>query len=352
VYPALAVAQALRASGHGDEVWYMGRGNSIEQTLAERAGLPFVAVPAAPVRGAGPVRLVVNVANLVRGTYRAAGALRRLGPDAIFATGGYVSVPVVVAGWLLRIPSLIYLPDMEPGLAVRALARIATRVAVTAQEAARHFRAAKVIVTGYPVREEFLALDRAAARRALSLSDDKVVLVFGGSRGASALNKAVEGALEEILELAQLVHVCGEGDYPALSARRASLPADKQARYRLFAYLHDLPAAVVAADLVVSRAGASVLGEFPAAGVPSILVPYPYAGRHQMVNARYLADHGAAIVIENDRVGADLLPAVRSLLADDARREAMRENARRLARPDAAHALARALRALPAGKGV
>ncbi|MGB9594129.1 MAG: glycosyltransferase, partial [Anaerolineae bacterium] len=104
MYPALAVAQALRANGHGDEVWYMGRGNSIEQTLAERAGLPFAAVPAAPVRGAGPVRLAVNVANLVRGTWRAAGALRRLRPDAIFATGGYVSVPVVLAGWMLRVP--------------------------------------------------------------------------------------------------------------------------------------------------------------------------------------------------------------------------------------------------------
>jgi len=352
VYPALAVAQALRAGGHDDEVWYMGRSNSIEQALAERAGLPFAAVPAAPVRGAGPVRLALNLINLARGACRAAAILRRLRPDAIFATGGYVSVPVVVAGWLHRVPTLIYLPDMEPGLAVKALARMATKVAVTAQEAARYFRADKVIVTGYPVREEFTALERASARQRLSLADGKVVLVFGGSRGASALNEAVEAALEDILQMAELVHVCGEGDYGALSARRASLPADKQARYHLFAYLHDLPAAVVAADLVVSRAGASVLGEFTAAGVPSILVPYPYAGRHQMTNARYLADQGAAIVIENDRLGADLLPALRRLLADDARREAMRQNARRLARPDAARALAQILRSLPAGKGV
>ncbi|MDH7490203.1 MAG: undecaprenyldiphospho-muramoylpentapeptide beta-N-acetylglucosaminyltransferase [Anaerolineae bacterium] len=348
MYPALAVAQALLADGHGDEVWYMGRGNSIEQTLAERAGLPFAAVPAAPVRGTGPVRLALNVANLVRGTWRAASILRRLRPDAIFATGGYVSVPVVVAGWLRRIPSLIYLPDMEPGLAVKALARIATRVAVTAEEAARHFRAGKVIATGYPVREEFAALNRDTARQRLALTDGKVVLVFGGSRGASALNKAVEAALEDILGMAELVHVCGEGDYEALSARRASLPADKQARYHLFAYLHDLPAAMVAADLVISRAGASVLGEFTAAGVPSILVPYPYAGQHQMTNARYLADHGAAIVIENERLGADLLPTVRELLADDTRREAMRESARRLARPNAAQALAQVLRSLAA----
>ncbi len=325
----------------------MGRGNSIEQTLAERAGLPFAAVPAAPVRGAGPVRLALNVANLVRGTYRATGILRRLRPDAIFATGGYVSVPVVVAGYLLRVPTLIYLPDMEPGLAVKALARIATRVAVTAQEAARYFHPGKVVVTGYPVRDEFVSLSRHAARQRLALTDDKVVLVFGGSRGAKAINAAVEGALEHILDMAQLVHVCGEADHAALSERRASLPADKQARYHLFAYLHDLPAAVVAADLVVSRAGASVLGEFTAAGVPAILAPYPYAGRHQATNARYLADHGAAIVIENERLGADLLPTLRDLLADDARREAMRQSARRLARPDAAQALARILRSLP-----
>ncbi len=125
----------------------MGRGNSIEQTLAEREGLPFAAIPAAPVRGAGPVRLILNFVNLARGTCRAAAILRRLQPNAIFATGGYVSVPVVVAGWLLGVPTLIYLPDMEPGLAVKALARIATRVAVTAEQAARYFRQDKVIVT-------------------------------------------------------------------------------------------------------------------------------------------------------------------------------------------------------------
>lgn len=329
----------------------MGRSNSIEQTLAERAGLPFAAVPAAPVRGTGPARLAVNLINLARGTYRAAGVLRRLRPDAIFATGGYVSVPIVVAGWLLRAPTLIYLPDMEPGLAVKALARIATRVAVTAEEAAHYFRPDKVIVTGYPVRDEFVSLTPDTARQRLSLAAGKVVLVFGGSRGASALNKAVEGALEHILDMAQLVHVCGEGDYEALAAHRMALPVDKQARYHLFTYLHDLPAAVIAADLVVSRAGASVLGEFTAAGVPAILVPYPYAGRHQAVNARYLADHGAAIVIENDRLAEDLLPTLRDLLADDARREAMRQNARRLARPDAAQTLAQVLRLLPASKG-
>ncbi len=197
------------------------------------------------------------------------------------------------------------------------------------------------------MRQEFTTLNRDTARQRLSLANGKTVLVFGGSRGASALNKTVEGALEDILDLAQLVHVCGEGDYEALSARRASLPPDKQARYHLFAYLHDLPAAVVAADVVISRSGASVLGEFTTAGVPSILVPYPYAGRHQMTNARYLADQDAAIVIENERLGTDLLPALRALLADDARRQKMRANAQRLARPGAAQALAQAVRSLP-----
>lgn len=350
MYPALTVAEALRERAPADEVWYVGRQEGIERTLAERAGLPFEPVPSAPVRGAGPLRLLGNLADLLKGVGAAHRALGRLRPDAVFATGGYVSVPVVVAGWLRRIPSMIYLPDMEPGLAVKALALVAKRIAVTNEEAARFFRRSKVVVTGYPVRKEFVTLSREEARRRMGLAGGKTLLVFGGSRGAAALNAAVSGSLDELLEIAELIHVCGDQDYAALSGRRAALPVDKQARYHLFEYLHDLPAAVQAADLVVSRAGASILGEFTVAGAPSILVPYPFAGQHQMNNARYLAERGAAVVVENENLEKMLFPTVRDLLGDEGRRSAMRQSALRLARPDAANRLADILRNLPASE--
>jgi UDP-N-acetylglucosamine--N-acetylmuramyl-(pentapeptide) pyrophosphoryl-undecaprenol N-acetylglucosamine transferase len=352
VYPALTVAQALRERAPADEIWYVGREQGIERSLAERAGLPFEAVPAAPVRGAGPLRLLGNIADLMKGIAAAHRLLRRLRPDAVFATGGYVSVPVVVAAWLRRIPSMIYLPDMEPGLAVKALALIAKRIAVTNEEAARFFPACRTVVTGYPVRAEFATLSRDEARKQLDLSESKALLVFGGSRGASALNTAVERSLSELLEIAEVLHVCGNVDFARLSQRRSALSAEEQTRYRLFEYLHDLPAAVKAADLVVSRAGASVLGEFTTAGAPSILVPYPFAGQHQMNNARYLAERGAAVIVDNDDVGKSLFLIARELLGDEGRRATMRQSALRLARPDAAHRLAEILRNLPTAEAV
>lgn len=322
----------------------MGRAEGIEKTLAERSGLPYVSTAAAPVRGAGPVQLVKNLWHLLDGTVRASRALGRLRPDAIFATGGFVSVPVVLGGWLRGVPSLVYLPDLEPGLAVKGLATIAARIGVTAPETGRFFKSKKVVVTGYPVRVEFETLSREEARRRFSIGAERAVLVFGGSRGAHALNEAVAGCLEQLLEACTLVHVCGSDDFTALNAQRQALPEDKRARYLLFDYLHqEMPAAIKAADLVVCRAGASVLGELTVSGAPAILVPYPYAGEHQRDNANYLAAREAAIIIENDALGTELLPTVRRLLADDSELRRLRENARALGRPGAARSLAEVL---------
>lgn len=314
--------------------------------------MPFLDIAAAPIRGAGPKRLFSNLIDLLKGTWAARRALGQARPDAIFATGGYVSVPVVVGGWLRGIPSLIYLPDLEPGLAVKALALIARRVAVTNEEAARYFNPRKVVVTGYPVRGEFASVSCEDARKRFGISADKVLLVFGGSRGAAAINRAVERNLEELLEMAEIIHVCGQQEHTALESRRGALPEAKRARYHLYDYLHDMPAALKAADLVVSRAGASILGEFTVAGVPAVLVPYPFAGEHQKNNALYLAERGAAVIVDNDKVEQELLPAVQGMLRDDARRAAMRESALRLGRPDAARKIAELLRSLPAGKAV
>jgi UDP-N-acetylglucosamine--N-acetylmuramyl-(pentapeptide) pyrophosphoryl-undecaprenol N-acetylglucosamine transferase len=330
----------------------MGRGEGVEKPLAKRAGLPYIAVAAAPVLGTSPLGLLRNLASLLKGTVEAYRALRRVKPHAIFSTGGYVSVPVVLGGWLQGIPSLLYLPDLEPGLAVRALARVAKRVAVTNEEAAKHFKANDVVITGYPVRSGFAKLGREEVRKHFSVTADKVLLAFGGSRGASAINAAVEEALDGLLEIGDVIHVCGAQDYARLEARRQEMSEDRRGRYHLFEYLHeDMPAALKAADVVISRAGASILGEFTVAGVAAILVPYPYAGQHQRQNAAYLADRGAAIILENDNLsGSTLLSTVSGLMRDEPRLNALRGSAARLARPDAAARLATLLRSLPAGK--
>jgi len=314
-----------------------------------RAGLPFEGIEAAGVRGMGPRRLARNLLRLARGFFQTRRIIRRFRPDVILVTGGYVSVPVTLAGRLARVPIVIILPDVVPGLAIRFLARLADRVTVSFEGARQYLPAEKVVVTGYPVRAALYTADRDAARRRLGLNPAlKTLLVFGGSSGARRINQAVAAVLEGLLDLAQVVHISGRLDFERLQTRRAVLPGTLKTRYYLHTYLHDeMPDALAAADLAVSRAGAATLGEFPAVGLPAVLVPYPYAGAHQHENAAILAEAGAAVVIPDAELTGERLLAVVQELFDDAERLAqMRANARRLAQPEAAWRVAENLQSL------
>ncbi|MGQ9709150.1 MAG: undecaprenyldiphospho-muramoylpentapeptide beta-N-acetylglucosaminyltransferase [Anaerolineae bacterium] len=348
VYPGLAVLQALRAAGPVEAVYVGGRG-SVEERLIARTGLPFVGIPAGGVHGLAPWRAARNLVKLARGFFAALRLGRRRRPDALFVTGGYASVPVALAAWVLRVPILLYLPDVEPGLAVRFIARLATRIGVTVEDSRAFLPAHKAVVTGYPVRPEFAGIDRMTARGALGLpSGEQVLLVFGGSTGARSINQAVAENLEELLEMVQVVHVSGEQDWSWVVARAERLPATARGRYHPYPYLHDeaMGQALAAADLAVCRAGASTLGELPYFGLPAVLVPYPYAWRYQRVNAEWLAARGAAVVLEDARLREELVPTVRSLLEDPVRLAQMQAQASALARPDAAARLAELVRVL------
>ncbi len=274
-------------------------------------------------------------------------------PHAIFATGGYVSVPVVLAGKLQGVPSLVYLPDLEPGLAVRVLSYLATKVAVTFPEVLRFFPPEKAVVTGYPVRRELLEATPEEGRRFFDLEDGlKTVLVFGGSRGARSINKALANSLEALLGRCQVIHISGQLDYEEMKAVESSLPEEKRKRYRVYPYLHrEMGLAFAAADLVVSRAGAATLGEFPILGKPAVLIPYPYAGGHQERNAKFLAERGAALVIRDSELNRAFLPTILSLLDDEERLRIMKERAQALASPGAAERLGEILVSLAINRG-
>lgn len=318
----------------------------MEQALVERAGLTFEAIEAAALRGKNPVAALGGLLSLGRGYRQSRRIIERFKPDAVFVTGGYVCAPVTLAARRAGVPVVIYLPDIEPGLAIRFLARFARRVAVSAAESRDYFRPGQAVVTGYPVRPDLLAADeaarRAAARHRFDLAADwPVLLVFGGSRGARSINRAVAQGIEALLGFCQVIHVTGSLDESWVRDRAAQLSPDLGSRYRVWAYLHEtMIDALWAADLVVSRAGASVLGEFPAVGLPAILVPYPYAGAHQNVNADYLARHQAGIVIQDNELDQTLIEQVGQLITNREKLQAMQQASKNLARPEAASHLA------------
>jgi UDP-N-acetylglucosamine--N-acetylmuramyl-(pentapeptide) pyrophosphoryl-undecaprenol N-acetylglucosamine transferase len=331
-----------RAAGDDLALRYIGQAGSIEEALVARASVPFAAVESGQIRGRAPWEAARSVARMRVGAAECTALIRDFRPDVAFVTGGYVAAPVAWAAWRAKVPLLIYLPDLEPGLEIRVTSRLASQIAVSVPEAAPYFRG-KAIVTGYPVRRELWEADRVAARAVLGLDDDlPVLLVFGGSRGARSINRALMQALPTLLPRCQIVHISGELDWPEVSAvRESDASGDLLARYHAYPYLHDeMTQALAAADLVIARAGASTLGEFPALGLPAILVPYPHAGKHQYTNAAYLADRGAATIVEDSAVATALAPTVLDLLGNPERLAAMSRASRALARPDAADRIA------------
>jgi UDP-N-acetylglucosamine--N-acetylmuramyl-(pentapeptide) pyrophosphoryl-undecaprenol N-acetylglucosamine transferase len=357
VYPAIAVAEALLQ--RGTELSFVGSVGGFERPLLDEAGIQFThydEVRAGPLHGVGVLRALVSLANLTIGTFQALRVTRRAKPQVLLLTGGWVGLPVAVAVWLRRVPSLIYLPDIEPGLAIRILQRFARRVATTVSDSAAYFPAGKTVTTGYPLRAAMIEAaapggrGRAVAHFALD-PERKTLLVFGGSRGARSINTALLDILPELLDDGlQVIHITGTLDWEQVQTRRLALPETQH--YHAYAYLHDeMALAFACADLVVCRAGASTLGELTLFGLPAILVPYPHAWRYQKVNAEWLAQRGAAILMEDGTMGESLLPTIRSLMEDSLRLDTMRAAAAGLAQPDGANNVARELLRL-AGESV
>lgn len=321
----------------------------MERALVQRAGIPFTAIPAGGLHGVGVVRMARNTLKLAAGTLKAWRLVGQREPRAMLTTGGFVSAPVAVACWLRRVPILLYLPDIEPGLAVKFVAKFAAKIGVTTEDALKYFPARKALVTGYPTRSDFAQADRAAAVRRFELAADrKTLLVFGGSKGARSINRAINAVIEQLLMKYQVIHISGSTDAAEVLARHAMLPDAAKRHYHVFEYVHDMGLAFAAADLVVSRAGASILGEYPLFGLPSILIPYPHAWRYQKVNADYLATRSAAVRLDDETLNETLLPTIERLMSDEAQLRAMGAAARSLARPDPAMKLANILQELAA----
>lgn len=349
IYPALAVVTELRRQGANDQFLWIGTKGEIEEKLVPDAGLPLTTISGGGIAGLSLWRKLLNGMKLMRGIIQANQAIGHFQPDVLFMTGGYVNIPVALAARWRRRPLVVYLPDIEPGRAIRFVSRLASKIACTTPASDSFLPAAKLVVTGYPVRAELraaVAMPQAEALAQFDLQPGRPTLfVFGGSRGARSINQALTVRLPDLLADSQVIHISGELDWPQVAAQAADLPAALQAYYRPFPYLHEQMApAFRAADLVVARAGASMLGECPAFGLPAVLVPYPYAWRYQKVNADYLADRGAAVRLNNEDLAEQLLPTVRALLHDPARLAAMSAAAKALDRPDAAQQLAHLLR--------
>lgn len=338
VYPAVTVLEALDLE-KGSILWVGGRGG-MEENLVTRLDIPFKAIPAAGVHGVGLKKLPGNIWKLFKGFWSSVRILREFKPDALLFTGGYVAFPMALAA--IRKPSLLYVPDIEPAMALKALSRFADRIALTTDTSANYFpNKSKLTVTGYPVRSDLTGWDKAKALDYFGFKSNLPTLaITGGSKGARSLNKAIIKILPELLEHMQVIHLSGHLDWEEVEANAQALNPAQAKRYQAFPYMHEMGAVLGAADLIVSRAGASTLGEYPLFGLPAILVPYPYAWRYQKVNAGFLEERGAAVILQDEKLNTELLGLVLDLIQNPNTLARMRKAMTALATPEAAHRIA------------
>lgn len=347
IYPALAVVSELERRGlrRKTDVLWIGTQGEMEETLVPREGIQLATIRGGAIAGVPLKDKMAHAAQLAGSIPTAWRHIRRFQPDVMFMTGGYMAAPVAFSAWAQRVPIGIYLPDVEPGASIRSTLPLARKIACTTAGSRAYVPQDKMLVTGYPVRPELRAattLSQAETLAAFDLTPERQTLfVFGGSRGAQTINRALMGALPGLLAQIQVIHLSGTQTWPEVEANLASLSSAQRRWYRPFPYLHDeMGAAFRAADLVLARAGASMLGEGPAFGLPAVLVPLAWAWRYQKVNADYLQERGAAVQLTDETLAEQLAPTVLDILQDMRRLDAMRTAATALDIPNATANLA------------
>jgi UDP-N-acetylglucosamine--N-acetylmuramyl-(pentapeptide) pyrophosphoryl-undecaprenol N-acetylglucosamine transferase len=312
LYPAIALADAL---AHRASVRFIGTGDRLETSIVPQAGYELETISSLPLERRVSIAALRTAGANVLGITQAMRAVARFSPDIIIATGGYVCFPVMAAASMLRVARrtsaglALLEPNVQPGLTNRLLAPLVDEVWGAFAHPPRSF-ASKYLQTGIPVRASVVrGTDRLEAARRLNLDPSRrTILALGGSQGARSINEAVAALItrRSLPGQWQVLHVSGPRDYEYMQAEERAPFGDNHVV--LVPYLTDMADAYTLADVVIARAGASTLGELSALGLPSILVPYPFAADdHQLRNAREFERAGASIVIEDRALSADAL---------------------------------------------
>jgi len=339
VFPLLSVADAVRSLAPEVRLVFVGTDKGMETRLVPERGYELEQVKVLPIRGGGLTGALCGVGRAAGSIPDARRIVRRYAPRAVFSIGGYAAGPVALAARTLNVPLALMEPNAEAGLANRLIAPFVQRAYIAFPESQRYFSKAITVQSGVPIRAGFEPAPYVPTREGLK------VLVIGGSQGAKSLNEAVPRALADLGPAVHVVHQCGRAHEQA--ARRLYTELGFGDRACVQPFIDDMPGALSAADIVIGRAGASAVAEICAVGRPSLLVPYPFAGDHQRMNADSLAKDGAAIWLPSAEANPERIASeLHSLMNDTPRLIAMADSARRLGRPRAAHAIAKDLLAL------
>ena len=351
IYPALAIADALTA---GDaKVYYVGNKRNMEFELATKKGYKFlhVSIKGMP-RGLNPKIFVWGV-KLVKAIIRSIRYIKKYKPNAVFATGGYVSAPMIFACILTGTPYIMHDCDAMPGLVTKKLSKRAKYVTLAFEKAKKHIPNKHTVVTGNPIREEFELITRSHAASNMGLDPSKLTLcIMGGSQGAKSINNSTIELLKEFTQELnlQVIFQTGKKNYDNVLERlRQIYPTFEQDKNLIIQpYFMDMISVLKSSDIVISRAGSLSISEICASGAAPILIPYPYAAaNHQRINAKYLLEVGACIYLEDKELEPNKIrEAVVSLVENPVKMNYLKQNSSHLAKFDATKRIVELLKSL------
>ena len=344
IYPALTLIDAIKTKRPDAEFLYVGTKKGLESDIVPKAGINFTALN---LEGGLERRFTLanisRAANAIWSIKHASDIVHDFKPNVVVGTGGYVCGPILLAASLMKVPTLIQEQNAVAGVTNKILSKFVTKIAVGTHDALKNFPAEKTVYTGNPIRSEVLAAKKSDGLKEFGFTADKpIVLISGGSRGARSINNAMIDVLKSAAQKnsAQFLHVTGKGEFDAVTEKLTDVL--DAPNIKVVPYLYNMPRAMAMADLAIFRAGATGLAELTARGVPSILIPYPFAAEnHQEFNARALVEAGAARMILNKDLTAEILSAkIDELLTAPETLKKMSEASLSLGKPHAAAEIA------------
>ena len=346
IYPALALADAIKTTAPGSDIPFLGTRSILESSLISQAGYRHIPLVSQKLTRKLTLSLLTFPFATLAAIIQAVMIVRWEKPEAVVVMGGFASFPAAIAAWFLRVPILLHDQNVIPGLASRVIAPLSSIITLGLPGGETRFPTGKAIVTGNPLRKPFLTTGRGTARQQLEIPESaRVVAVLGGSLGARKINamaEAFESLCQELPDL-WILHVTGQTQFgPGAPWGEASgIPGTEQ-RYKRIPYDHAPWNLLAAADLAVTRAGAMTISELQALHIPAILIPFPYAAdNHQEANARVLSETGAAVILSDLALsGPELLRIMKSILNTSDTLSKMKASAAQFPQPDAAGALA------------
>ncbi|MGE5632999.1 MAG: undecaprenyldiphospho-muramoylpentapeptide beta-N-acetylglucosaminyltransferase [Caulobacteraceae bacterium] len=343
IYPAVSIAKEIKKRYKDVDILFIGTEKGLENSIVPKEGFNLKNIKVRGFERRLSFANVIAVKESVVSLFSVAKVIRSFKPDIVIGTGGYVCGSVLLAAALLNIPTLIHEQNAFPGVTNKILSRMADVVALNFKEASKYFpNNNKIIVTGNPIRSDILNATKEAGLREFGFTRDlPVVFVVGGSRGAKKINESVLPIAKYCTsgKSFQMLHMTGQSQYESVleSYKKEGIPTGTSL-LKVVPYLHNMPQALAASDIIISRCGASTLSEITALGKPSILIPFPYAtDNHQEYNARALEKNGAAVVIlERDLNDNILFSEVMNMLQNPDKTKKMAVKSKEFGKTDAA----------------